>query len=59
MGHLNSYIAPIQPFQEKEKKFSTPGLPYVTSSQNYDISGMLIDHTKIIKNSSGHILIKY
>lgn len=42
MGHLNSYIAPTQPFQEKEKKFSTPGLPYVTSSQNYDISGMLI-----------------
>ncbi|XP_046512675.1 uncharacterized protein LOC124237259 [Equus quagga] len=38
MGHLNSYIAPTQPFQEKEKKFSTPGLPYVTSSQNYDIS---------------------
>ncbi|XP_070115817.1 EF-hand calcium-binding domain-containing protein 14-like isoform X4 [Equus caballus] len=38
MGHLNSYIAPTQPFQEKGKKFSTPGLPYVTSSQNYDIS---------------------
>ncbi|XP_054550611.1 EF-hand calcium-binding domain-containing protein 14-like [Talpa occidentalis] len=37
---LNDHTSTTLSFQEKKKKLNTPGLPFATASQNYDISAI-------------------